>query len=303
MNEYLATVPFDLYQLHLFHLVVKHRNFTRASQLAGLTQSAMTRQMQAMESRLGLDLLERTTRSVRVTPAGEFLFQESIKLLGDVDSTVLGLRQQFGNIRKEIRLGVSTEVSLAYLPGFLHGNLRHHPEVLCQLTRQSGDTVASRLIANELDLGVMAAPRKLQPTLAVTHRFQDTFTLIVHADRAAEGVPLRGREFAAWASIQHWLGISESTPTGQGLRHWLEKRQWAFPPAMELDDFDLIINLVSLGMGVGFVPIRALAPYGNKRTIRRITLRDRFTRDLVVVTRKCRQAPPHLSAFIDNILF
>jgi DNA-binding transcriptional LysR family regulator len=52
-HEYLATVPFDLYQLHLFHLVVKHRSFTRAAGLAGLTQSAITRQMQGMENSLG----------------------------------------------------------------------------------------------------------------------------------------------------------------------------------------------------------------------------------------------------------
>ena len=73
MHEFLATAPFDLYELYLFHLVVKHRSFTKAAGLAGLTQSAITRQMQGIESALGVDLLERTTRSVRLTAAGEFL--------------------------------------------------------------------------------------------------------------------------------------------------------------------------------------------------------------------------------------
>ena len=40
MNQFLATVPFDLYELALFHLVVKHRSFTKAAELAGVTQSA-----------------------------------------------------------------------------------------------------------------------------------------------------------------------------------------------------------------------------------------------------------------------
>ena len=48
MNDYLATAPFDLYELSLFHLVVKHRSFTKAAEAAGVTQSAITRQMQGM---------------------------------------------------------------------------------------------------------------------------------------------------------------------------------------------------------------------------------------------------------------
>ena len=77
MHDFLATTPFDLYELALFHLVVKHRSFTKAAELAGVTQSAITRQMQGMEISLEMDLLERTTRSVRVTAAGMFLYQES----------------------------------------------------------------------------------------------------------------------------------------------------------------------------------------------------------------------------------
>jgi DNA-binding transcriptional LysR family regulator len=72
---------------------------------------------------------------------------------------------------------------------------------------------------------------------------------------------------------------------------------------MELDNFDLIVNLVSLGMGVSFVPIRALALYGQKRTFERVPLPERFTRELVVVVRKHRKMPLHLERFAENVLF
>src|SRR6185503_11122589 len=107
MHEFLSTAPFDLYELSLFHLVVKHRSFTKAAEAAGITQSAITRQMQGMENSLGIDLLERTTRSVRVTLAGEFLFRESARLLGDVDQSLRRLKEEFANARKEVRIGVS----------------------------------------------------------------------------------------------------------------------------------------------------------------------------------------------------
>lgn len=303
-NEYLATAPFDVYELYLFQLVVQHRSFTRAAELAGLTQSAITRQMQSMESSLGIDLLERTTRSVRVTPAGEFLFRESARLLGDVDATLQRLREEFGGARKEVRVGVSQTIGLAYLPGFFHANLRRLPSIGCRVSSLPSSEILMALQSNDLDLGVLCPPARIPKSLTVTHRFEDAFTLIVPERRNEAGMPpIRGRDFAKWAANQSWLLITDGSNTGQRLRRWFAKQCWNLSPAMELDSFDLIINLVALGMGVSFVPVRALALYGQKKTIRRIALRERFTRELVAASRKRRKMPEHLSQFISNILF
>src|ERR1017187_6571631 len=110
MNQFLSTVPFDLYELALFHLVVKHHSFTKAGQIAGLTQSAITRQIQGMEKSLGLQLLERTTREVRVTSAGDYLFHEAARLLGDVEQSLTHLAQEFAGARKEVRVDVSRTI-------------------------------------------------------------------------------------------------------------------------------------------------------------------------------------------------
>jgi DNA-binding transcriptional LysR family regulator len=72
---------------------------------------------------------------------------------------------------------------------------------------------------------------------------------------------------------------------------------------MQLDNFDLIINLVSLGMGISFVPIRSLALYNQRRKLIRVPLPNRFTRELVVVIRKRRKTPAHIEQFIANVLF
>jgi DNA-binding transcriptional LysR family regulator len=303
MNGFLATVPFDLYQLHLFHLVVKHRSFTRAAEIAGLTQSAITRQMQAMETALGVDLLERTTRSVRVSAAGEYLFAESVKLLGDVDSALQGLRQQFADARIFVRVGVSRSIGLAHLPGFFHANLRRQPEVGCRVACRDSGEIISALLANDLDLGVMCAPAKLPAALTVTHRFTDAFTLVVPATDDPAEIPVRGRALEKWVAEQSWLLISDATTTGQRLRRWMRKQHWQAEPAMELDSFDLIINLVSLGMGASFVPARALALYPGKKSLRRVALKNRFERELVVVSRRQRKTPEHIEKFIGNILF
>jgi DNA-binding transcriptional LysR family regulator len=305
MNEYLPTTPFDIYELHLFDLVARHRSFTKAAEVAGLTQSAVTRQVQGMESALGLNLFERTTRSVQLTPAGAALVRESTRMLGDIDRTLKSLREEFAGAKKEIRVGVSRSVGLAYLPGFFHANLRRLPQVGYRLSYQPSAEILSALEANAIDVGVLGPPRRLPQTIRVTHEFSDTFTLIAPLEAAADFDDRGGHraDRVAWMNRQNWILLDEHANTGRRLRSWMTRQGLRVQPGMQLPGFDLIINLVALGMGVSFVPVRALALYGRKRSLRRIAWPDRFVRQLVVVVRRNRKLPEHLEQFVQNVLF
>src|ERR1022692_4353862 len=155
VHDFLTTAPFDIYGLHLFHLVAKHGSFTKAAEVAGLTQSAVTRQ--GMGRRLGLELFERTTRSVHLTPAGSMLLRESARLLGDVGHTLQRIREDFANAKKEIRVGVSRSIGLAYMPGFFHANLKRLPQVgyrvSYRVSYQASVDIVSAIERNELDVG------------------------------------------------------------------------------------------------------------------------------------------------------
>jgi DNA-binding transcriptional LysR family regulator len=305
VNEFLNTSPFDLYELSLFQLVAKSRSFTKAAQAAGLTQSAITRQIQGMESSLGVDLLERTTRTVRLTKPGEFLFQESVRLLGEVDQSLRRLKEDFTNARKEIRVGVSRSISLAHLPGLFHANLRHNPKVVCHVAYQTSVEILAALEANELDLGVICPPAQLPRTLSLTHHFKDAFTLIAPAELASQfaALPKSSNDINTWLTRQPWLLIEENTNTGKQLRKWMARSGLKIEPMMQLDSFDLIINLVSLGMGIGLVPMRALALYGHKKVLVRLPLPERFEREVSVVMRRNRKQPQQVVEFVKNILF
>ena len=118
-HELLTRRPIDLYQLHLFRLVAESGSFTRAAQVTGLTQSAITRQIQGIEQQLGLSLFNRTTRSVKTTDAGRFLLQESAPVLGSVDVLLRRLREEYADAAREVRIGVSRSVSVGVSSGIL----------------------------------------------------------------------------------------------------------------------------------------------------------------------------------------
>jgi DNA-binding transcriptional LysR family regulator len=118
-----------------------------------------------------------------------------------------------------------------------------------------------------------------------------------------QALPKAKASRVTWLKNQPWLLLEETTNTGRELRRWLSRSGLKVEPAMQLDSFDLIITLVSLGLGVSIVPKRALALYGQKKTLARLPMPDCFERELVVVLRRHRKKPEHLAKFVENILF
>lgn len=302
-----AIAPFDVYGLHLFRLVATTGSFTKASRLAGLTQSAITRQIQGMESRLGVPLLERTTRRVHPTPAGTFLLAQSTRILGEVARSVQHLREEFAGAPKAVRVGVSRSIGLGYLPGFFAGYQRRFPNIQIHVSHQPSPEVLAALAARELDVGLLCPPTRLPTEFEVAHRFADDFTLIVPAGSPlfeGESGPFDLAQAAGRLGGQRWLLPDTRSNTGRALRAWLNGQGLREHAAMELDSFDLIINLVALGMGISLVPHRALPLYAQgRRKLRRINLRPRFSRELVVVTTKELPASEHVRQFVKNVLF
>ena len=286
-HEFLFRRPFDLYQLHLFRLVAETGSFTQAAHVTGLTQSAITRQIQNIEQQLGLSLLNRTTRSVTVTKAGEFLIRESAPFLGDVDSLLRRLNEEYASAPREVRVGVSRTVSLAYLPGFFSANVRRGSSVISRVTHESSQTILASLESDALDIGVLLPPPRLSSRLRVTHRFRDAFTFIANEKQLVTSKinVQKPESLGRWLEAQPWLALQDTTQTGRRMTTWLKQQRLNVKPAMELDNFDLIINLVALGVGVSLVPQRSLALYGRRRALARLPWPKRFVRDLVVVIR------------------
>lgn len=304
VNEFISTGPFDIYELQLFHLVVEHQSFTRAGQAAGLTQSAMTRQILGIEERLGVKLFERTTRSVRLTPAGAALYARSGSILSQVNEAIQVIKQGSDFAPKTLRVGISRSIGLAYLPGFFHRFQREFPAVKLSISHESSTFIMAAIESGELEAGIVTAPPRISTSLTIARKFVDEFTLI-----APPGMNLSKYRKAKLRDVSELLKqhpaifINQSSTTGKLLRGWLARNDLPVNEMMEADDFDLIANLVSLGVGISFVPHRVLALLGNRRPVQRLNTKPKFSRELVVVVRKGMALSSPLKGFVENVLF
>jgi DNA-binding transcriptional LysR family regulator len=305
MHEYLSTVPFDLYQLHLFHLVARTRSFTEAARMAGLTQSAMTRQIRAMEISLGVDLFERTTRHVALTAPGRLLLEKSGVILDTTGGLVKDLQARFNLSPKVLRIGIARSIGLGYLPGYFFGFQKKHPAVRLLISQGNSNELLEKVETRELDAGLVCPPRSFPRSLQITHRFTDAFTFI--APPSASGTTgarqMSVQELEKQFGTERWLLIRREGNTGALFARWLKQQNCDLQPAMELDSFDMIVSLVSLGLGVSLVPHRVLPLYAQRRSVHRINIKNTFQRELAVVVRKNRVIPEPLRSFVDGVLF
>lgn len=299
--------PLDLYGLGLLRMVAGHGSMTRAAASAGLTQSALTRQVQGMEERLGVELFDRTTRRLRLTAAGETLLRDTAGILPLMGEALRRLGQEHLAAPREVRVGVSRSVAFSHLPGLLHAHLRRSSQVRTVVEHlQSADLIA-KVESGKLDVGVLCPPRRLPSTVSVTHRMEDVFHLIAPAALVPPEIALHGKRWPArligWLEHQSWLLLNRDSQTGSRLCHWLRDRGLNPQAAMEPDNFDLIVHLVALGLGISLVPRRAVAAFPRRNRLRRIRLPDEFRRTLAVIIPRSTRPPAHVQEFVSNILF
>lgn len=292
----------DLHSLHLLRLVAKFRGFTAASKACGLSQSALTRQIQSIEARLGIKIFDRTTRTVTITEPGAVLLRETEAIPNILSGAMRRIREEYLGEQRKIRIGISRGLSLAHIPGIFHSQQKLQPEVTIIVSQPDSATLLKSVANSSLDLGILTHPSKLPGNVTVTHRMADHFSII--ASGAAEApeidtLPL----FRKWANSQSWLLPPHNSRSRQLIDEWAQDRKVRLQPIMELENFDLMIQFAAMGMGAAFIPRRSLSSFPRKQLVRMIHPPVELSRQLIVISPQHSKCPEHVTRFVDGILF
>lgn len=116
-------------QLESFIQVAENLSFARAAEILNITQSAVSRQIHALESELGVELLHRTTRTVTLTPAGISFLDDARHIVGRLQLACAKLNCHHSSDIRILSIGCRNEVELAFLSKVLKAVKDHLPEV------------------------------------------------------------------------------------------------------------------------------------------------------------------------------
>ncbi|MEV7399248.1 hydrogen peroxide-inducible genes activator [Streptomyces sp. NPDC091267] len=168
----------SLSQLRAFAAVAEHLHFRDAAAAIGMSQPALSGAVSALEEALGVQLIERTTRKVLLSPAGERLAVRAravLEAVGELMEEAEAVRAPFTGV---LRLGVIPTVAPYLLPTVLRLVHERYPELDLQVHEEQTSSLLEGLAAGRLDLLLLAVPLGV-PGVSELPLFEEDFVLVM----------------------------------------------------------------------------------------------------------------------------
>ncbi|MDE3081178.1 MAG: LysR family transcriptional regulator [Paracoccaceae bacterium] len=143
----------DLRQIRYFVAVARERNFTRASEILHIAQPPLSRQIQLLEEELGVDLLIRKTRPVRLTDAGRLFYEQALQILGRVEQMRTATRRIGLNQNSVLSVGFVASTLYGGLPSLIRKLRQREPDLDIQLVEMASVQQIQALKEGRIDIG------------------------------------------------------------------------------------------------------------------------------------------------------
>ncbi|WP_048645061.1 LysR family transcriptional regulator [Nitratireductor soli] len=250
----------DIRQIRHFVSVAEELHFGRAAERLGMTQPPLSQSIQMIEAELGLKLFERTRRSVALTPVAREWLPHARRVLDEATALPQIARRLSRGEIGTVRLSFISFVSYSFLPLLVRRFKEHYPEVELVLRESTSDVQIAELLDGTLDAGVIIAPPRgsLPSLLRYVPIEREALVVAVPEEWIVSGrlTPAGGRlRFEALRDLPVILFPRDSAPALHDLVTRYYAEHGAAPVAgQQAVQMQTIINLVSSGLGIAFVP-------------------------------------------------
>jgi len=286
----------ELRQLRYLVALAEELNFTRAAANEHVAQPALSQQIRRLEDELGLALVERTTRQVALTEAGEILVARARRVLAELEAAGTELQALRGMDTGHITIGAMHTmgpIDLSLPLALFHDR---HPGVGLTVRENSSEEMAEMLRVDELDLAFLSVTERVESHgLGLYQLVSEELVVLLPLDH-----PLSGRAQVKMAELAQEQFISFRV--GARLRELLfaAGRQAGFEPrvTLESNESQRIRRLVARGFGVAILPRSDAERPGADVAVARL-VEPSLRRDITLAWREGRRLPPAAAAFLD----
>ena len=282
----------DLDGIAVFVKVVQAGSFSQAAKLLNMPNSTVSAKVAALEKRLGVTLLQRTTRRLHLTEAGEGYFRRCMTALEELHAAENELAIERGETKGVLRLTAPVELGRSALPPVLDVLMKRHPAIKIDLiiTNRLVD-----LVVENIDVAVRAGP--LKDSGLIARRFVlGQFGLWASPSYLKNNsVPRNPNELKEHDCLQ----FAPFTGRRLQLTNGRERAQIALAGRITADDFEALRALAVLGWGIALLPSFLCAEEAKERKL--VSVLPNWRGDSVsisVVYPAQRFVAPKIRAFI-----
>jgi DNA-binding transcriptional LysR family regulator len=286
----------ELRQLRYIVALAEERHFTRAAAREHIAQPALSQQIRRLEEELGLVLVQRTTRRVAITDAGELLVARARRILAEVDAVHAEMQGLRGVRTGHVTVGAMhtmgpVDVSLAL--AIFH---ERHPGVELTVREQSSEELAEMLRVDDLDLAFLSVTERIESHgLGLHQLISEELVAVLPRDHR---LAMRRRVRMAELAEDEFISYRQ----GSRLRELLMSagRHAGYEPRVKLEsnESQRIRRLVARGLGVAILPRSDAEEPGADIAV--ATLIDpSLTRDITLAWREGRRHAPAAAEFLE----
>ncbi|WP_420403192.1 LysR family transcriptional regulator [Nisaea sp.] len=242
----------DTRQMRYFVALAETLHFGRAAARMNMTQPPFSRQIANLERDLGVRLVDRTSRQVSLTPAGQRFLEDSRAVLTQFEAACRDARLVADGQKGELRLGFMMHAAHRVVPRLVSAYTALRPDVRVSLSETTPAEIETRLLNRELDAGITFSGRAM-PQLETHPLFTDRLCLVVPVAH-----PLAGMEKVGPRDLREADLIATPAGIAETLRRAIADYfaadgivpRFRFEPQLQ----NTILRLVAASLGVALVP-------------------------------------------------
>lgn len=286
----------DIYQMKYVLALAKHRNFTQAAETCYISQSSLSQQIAKLEKELGVRLFDRTTRTIRITEAGQAFVEQAADILRDIDHLEQTMSTYSGFLRGTINMGAITALEKIRFSELVTDFYSSYPNLTLNIYQGKSLSLLEALEKRNIDLAFITQPQELgYPHIHFRLIGKDEYSLII-----SEKHPLANRETVDLAELKDEYFILQHPDQSVSGLCMQACSEAGFTPKVicRIESVSIAMNLARTGLGIVFLPAE-VPEHFQMNGLRRIRLKKPIEKRIVMATR-AKEKPSHLvSAFID----